>query len=88
MMVRRRSLGFVAVAALVPLVASGAFAASAQAAQRQGLHDGAATVKHIGPAWQASVHNPASGSVALRSGVTDSAGDRSVETVYRAYAVS
>ncbi|MEU9456432.1 hypothetical protein [Streptomyces sp. NPDC048277] len=47
----------------------------------------AATVKRSGSAWQASVHNPASGAVALRSEVTDAAGDRSVETVYRAYAI-
>jgi hypothetical protein len=47
----------------------------------------AATVKHSGSTWQASVHNPASGAVALRSEVTDAAGDRSVETVYRAYAI-
>ncbi|MER5529346.1 hypothetical protein ABT075_32975 [Streptomyces sp. NPDC002677] len=47
----------------------------------------AATVKHSGSTWQASVHNPASGAVTLRSEVTDSAGDRSVETVYRAYAI-
>ncbi|MFD8740637.1 hypothetical protein ACFV06_37765 [Streptomyces sp. NPDC059618] len=47
----------------------------------------AATVRHSGSAWQASVRNPASGAVALRSEVTDSAGDRSVETVYRAYAI-
>ena len=47
----------------------------------------AATVKHSGSTWKASVHNPASGAVALRSEVTDSAGDRSVETVYRAYAI-
>lgn len=47
----------------------------------------AATVRHSGTTWQASVHNPASGAVALRSEVTDAAGDRSVETVYRAYAI-
>ncbi|MFD7880266.1 hypothetical protein ACFV5G_40425 [Streptomyces sp. NPDC059766] len=47
----------------------------------------AAAVRHSGTGWQASVHNPASGAVALRSEVTDSAGDRSVETVYRAYAI-
>ncbi|WP_406158702.1 hypothetical protein OG806_23310 [Streptomyces sp. NBC_00882] len=47
----------------------------------------AATVTHSGSTWQASVHNPASGAVALRSEVTDAAGDRSVETVYRAYAI-
>ncbi|MFE2063347.1 hypothetical protein ACFXDH_13210 [Streptomyces sp. NPDC059467] len=44
-------------------------------------------VRHSGSVWQASVRNPASGAVALRSEVTDSAGDRSVETVYRAYAI-
>ncbi|MFG2955870.1 hypothetical protein ACGF5O_19375 [Streptomyces sp. NPDC048291] len=47
----------------------------------------AATVKHSGSTWQATVHNPASGAVALRSEVTDAAGDSSVETVYRAYAI-
>jgi hypothetical protein len=47
----------------------------------------AATVRHTGSTWQATVHNPASGAVALRSEVTDSAGDHSVETVYRAYAI-
>jgi hypothetical protein len=45
-------------------------------------------VKHsTGSTWQASVHNPASGAVALRSEVTDTAGNRSLETVYRAYAI-
>jgi len=38
-------------------------------------------------AWQASVHHPDSGAVALRSEVTDVAGDRSVETEYRACAI-
>ncbi|MET7476891.1 hypothetical protein ABZT17_21310 [Streptomyces sp. NPDC005648] len=47
----------------------------------------AATVERSGSIWRASVRNPASGAVALRSEVTDSAGDRSVETVYRAYAI-
>ena len=47
----------------------------------------AATVKHSGSTWQATVHNPASGVVALRSEVTDAAGDRSVQTVYRAYSI-
>jgi hypothetical protein len=47
----------------------------------------AATVRHSGTTWQAAVHNPASGAVALRSEVTDAAGDRSVQTVYRAYAI-
>ncbi|MFF8729113.1 hypothetical protein ACF073_21830 [Streptomyces sp. NPDC015171] len=47
----------------------------------------AATVKRTGTSWQAAVRNPASGAVALRSEVTDAAGNRSVETVYRAYAI-
>jgi hypothetical protein len=47
-----------------------------------------APVTHTGTTWQASIHNPTSGAVALRSEVTDGAGDRSVETVYRAYRVS
>ncbi|MFD5590902.1 hypothetical protein [Streptomyces griseorubiginosus] len=47
----------------------------------------AATVRRSGSSWQATVHNPASGAVALRSEVTDAAGDRSTQTVYRAYAI-
>ncbi|MEU1512929.1 hypothetical protein ABZ490_12315 [Streptomyces sp. NPDC005811] len=47
----------------------------------------AAPVRHSGSTWQASVRNPASGAVALRSEVTDSAGGRSTETIYRAYAI-
>ncbi|WP_416962699.1 hypothetical protein [Streptomyces sp. Agncl-13] len=47
----------------------------------------AASVTRSGTSWKASVHNPASGAVALRSQVTDSAGGTSVETVYRAYAI-
>lgn len=47
----------------------------------------AATVKRSGSAWQATVRNPASGAVALRSEVKDAAGNRSVQTVYRAYAI-
>ncbi|WP_329219429.1 hypothetical protein OG352_23090 [Streptomyces sp. NBC_01485] len=47
----------------------------------------AAPVKLSGSAWKASVHNPASGAIALRSEVTDTAGNRSVQTVYRAYAI-
>jgi hypothetical protein len=38
--------------------------------------------------WLATVHDPPSGYVALRSVVTDAHGDRSVETIYRAYGVS
>lgn len=48
----------------------------------------AVTVKHSGTNWLATVHNPASGAVALRSQVMDAQGDSSVETVYRAYAIS
>lgn len=47
----------------------------------------AVTVTRSGSSWKAAVHNPASGAVALRSQVTDSAGGTSVETVYRAYAI-
>lgn len=47
----------------------------------------AVSVTRSGSAWKAAVHNPASGAVALRSQVTDSAGGTSVETVYRAYAI-
>lgn len=47
----------------------------------------AVTVTRSGSSWNASVHNPASGAVALRSQVTDSTGGTSVETVYRAYAI-
>ncbi len=54
--------------------------------------DGGATWKAVsvtrsGTSWKAAVHNPASGAVALRSQVTDSAGGTSTETVYRAYAI-
>ena len=38
--------------------------------------------------WLTSVHDPASGFVALRSAVTDIRGDSTVQTIYRAYAVS
>ncbi|MFJ9372394.1 hypothetical protein [Streptomyces sp. NPDC101455] len=47
----------------------------------------ALSVTRSGSSWKASVHNPASGAVALRSQVTDSTGGTSVETVYRAYAI-
>ena len=43
-------------------------------------------VKH-GGYWLATVPDPASGYVALRSTVVDSHGDKSVETIYRAYAI-
>ncbi|MGX9883910.1 hypothetical protein [Streptomyces sp. NPDC002276] len=54
--------------------------------------DGGTTWKAVsltrsGSSWKAAVHNPASGAVALRSQVTDSAGGTSTETVYRAYAI-
>jgi hypothetical protein len=38
--------------------------------------------------WLANVRDPATGFVALRSIVTDVHGDRSVETIYRAYAIA
>jgi hypothetical protein len=37
--------------------------------------------------WLATVHDPASGFVALRSIVIDSRGDRSEQTIYQAYAI-
>jgi hypothetical protein len=44
-------------------------------------------VRH-GSYWLATVPDAASGYVALRSTVIDSHGDKSVETIYRAYAIS
>jgi hypothetical protein len=44
-------------------------------------------VRH-GSYWLATVPDPASGYVALRSTVIDSHGNKSVETIYRAYAIS
>ena len=41
-----------------------------------------------GTSWQATVTDPSGGYIALRSTVTDSAGDSTTETIYRAYAVS
>jgi hypothetical protein len=38
--------------------------------------------------WLAYIRNPANGFVSLRSIVTDISRDRSVETIYRAYAIS
>jgi hypothetical protein len=38
--------------------------------------------------WLAVVHDPASGYVALRSVVTDTRGDSTTETIYRAYAIA
>ena len=40
-----------------------------------------------GTSWHATVQDPAGGFVSLRSTVTDSAGDRSTETIYRAYSI-
>ncbi len=37
--------------------------------------------------WRATVHDPAAGFVSLRSVVTDVHGDRTTQTIYRAYAV-
>jgi hypothetical protein len=45
-------------------------------------------VSQHGGNWQAVVHDPASGYVALRSIVTDSHGDSTTQTIYRAYAVA
>jgi len=41
-----------------------------------------------GTAWKATIDDPASGYVSLRSIVTDSAGDRTTETIYQAYAIA
>ena len=45
-------------------------------------------VSRHGRNWLAVVHDPASGYVALRSIVTDSHGDSTTETIYRAYAIA
>jgi len=45
-------------------------------------------VSRHGGNWLAVVHDPASGYVALRSIVTDSHGDRTTQTIYRAYAIT
>jgi hypothetical protein len=44
-------------------------------------------VRH-GSYWLAEIADPATGFVSLRAEVTDAQGDRTVETVYRAYAVA
>jgi hypothetical protein len=41
-----------------------------------------------GTSWQATVHDPLSGFVSLRSTVVDSAHDSSTETIYQAYAIA
>jgi hypothetical protein len=43
-------------------------------------------VRH-GQSWAATVHDPASGYVSLRSTVIDTAGNSTVQTIYRAYQV-
>jgi hypothetical protein len=48
----------------------------------------AVKLTHSGGAWHGSVPNPSSGRVALRSTITDSHGDTSTTTVYRAWAIS
>ena len=45
-------------------------------------------VSRHGRNWLAVVHDPASGYVALRSVVSDSHGDSTTETIYRAYAIA
>lgn len=47
----------------------------------------AVTGRRSGDVWLVTVTNPASGFVSLRSIVTDVRGDRTIETVYRAYAI-
>lgn len=46
------------------------------------------TLVQRGRSWLASVHDPASGYVSLRSTVIDVAGDSTVQTIYRAYRVA
>lgn len=46
-----------------------------------------AKVKHSGSAWSLAVHNPKSGTVSLRSKVTDSHSDTATTTVLNAYAI-
>jgi hypothetical protein len=48
----------------------------------------AVTVAGHGTAWKATVKDPGSGYVSLRSTVTDSAGDSTTETIYQAYAIT
>ncbi len=45
-------------------------------------------VRGHGTSWQATVHDPLSGYVSLRSTVVDSAHDSSTETIYQAYAIA
>ncbi len=46
------------------------------------------TLRRIGSYWQATIADPASGYVTIRSIVTDVHGDQTEQTVYRAYAVA
>ena len=46
------------------------------------------TISRHGSNWLAVVHDPASGYVALRSVVTDTKGDSTTQTIYRAYAIA
>jgi hypothetical protein len=46
------------------------------------------SLRRVGSYWQANVADPASGFVAIRSVVTDVHGDRTEQTVYRAYSVT
>lgn len=45
-------------------------------------------VRGHGTSWRATVHDPLSGFVSLRSTVVDSAHDSSTETIYQAYAIA
>jgi hypothetical protein len=47
----------------------------------------ALSLDNLGGAWQATVHDPEKGFVALRTTITDSRGDTSEQTIYRAYAI-
>lgn len=47
----------------------------------------AVTVVRQGGHWLATVHDPSAGYVALRSTVTDTAGNSTVQTIYQAYAI-
>jgi hypothetical protein len=44
-------------------------------------------VKKVGSGWQATVKNPASGAIALRSRITTTKGEYAQVTIYRAYTV-
>ena len=56
---------------------------------RRWRHAGSSsTITRHGTSGLATVRDPASGSVALRSVVTDTHGDSTTQTIYRAYAIA